>query len=489
MLMLRADGDRVEELKALGQQLQANARAQVEDASSPGAPEYLAAVRTWADTLDRSAYELQHEDDRILIQQAVDPEVEQILEDTNADLRRGSDATALTVRQAHVRSNGGRAPDITDEELATDLAAARELLENPPQSGLGASPDGPVAVAASAVELHMTGRAIVPPENLLWSATVLLRLAADIAEDPNGPSDDSFFSQGADRSAARALPLLLLPAAADLRHDLGVDGPNGVDDLISLSGAIASHSANEARLAYARGLDAIWAAPCDRDNLYGRCHHLIALDLVTDSYLESVFGPWDFESQRRPIIRLDPPDATSLDALNGDDIYVPGLTPAIRAMGSAAASQACCNDAARPALESLLAAHQRGMLAFEHGYHHGHGDSLVAARAALWQAIDGRADVVLAYIGRYLKNSRLLAEGLKAIAAAGEERPDAGEEARRLWSQIMIAFSMPRRRIRECSRNPPGGITPRQTLFPNPQQTGITSRSKCLESHTDGATY
>ena len=176
MLMLRADGDRVEELKALGQQLQANARAQVEDASSPGAPEYLAAVRTWADTLDRSAYEPQHEDDRILIQQAVDPEVEQILEDTNADLRRGSDATALTVRHAHVRSNGGRAPDITDEELATDLATARELLENPPQSGLGASPDGPVAVAASAVELHMTGRAIVPPENLLWSATVLLRL-------------------------------------------------------------------------------------------------------------------------------------------------------------------------------------------------------------------------------------------------------------------------------------------------------------------------
>jgi hypothetical protein len=67
MLMLRADGDRVEELKALGQQLQANARAQVEDASSPGAPEYLAAVRTWADTLDRSAYETAYEDDRILV--------------------------------------------------------------------------------------------------------------------------------------------------------------------------------------------------------------------------------------------------------------------------------------------------------------------------------------------------------------------------------------------------------------------------------------
>jgi hypothetical protein len=129
------------------------------------------------------------------------------------------------------------------------------------------------------------------------------------------------------------------------------------------------------------------------------------------------------------------------------------------------------------------------MLAFEHGYHHGHGDSLVAARAALWQAIDGRDDVVLAYIGRYLKNSRLLAEGLKAIAAAGEERPDAGEGARRLWSQIMD-------RVLDAAEKDPGvfaeptwGDYAEADLIPEPQQTGITSRSKCLESRTDGATY
>ena len=178
----------------------------------------------------------------------------------------------------------------------------------------------------------MTGRAIVPPENLLWSATVLLRLAADIAEDPNGPSDDSFFSQGADRSAARALPLLLLPAAADLRHDLGVDGPNGVDDLISLSGAIASHSANEARLAYARGLDAIWAAPCDplTASYPGRCRILRARPR-RDSYLESVFGPWDFGNDAPS---SDFPARARLWIIERRHIYVRAFS--YRAMGSAA---------------------------------------------------------------------------------------------------------------------------------------------------------
>lgn len=437
MLVLAAEGDRVERLKTLGQQLQANASAQIEDPSSPGALEHLAAVRNWAAALDRSAYELQQEGDRILIQQAVDPEVEQVLEETNADLRRSSDATALIVRHAHVRDKGGRAPDITDEALSADLAKAKELLEHPPQTGLGGSPDGPVAVAASAVELHLTDRVIVPQEDLLWSASVLLQVAEGVAERPDAAFDNSLFSQAADRSAARALPFLLLPKAADLRRDIGVGGRDDTDDLISLARAIASRAPNEVRLAYARGLDAVWAAPCDLDHLHGRCHHRVALDLVTDTFLDSVFGPWDIEAQHRPIVRLDPPHAASLDALTGGDIYVRALTPAIRATGSAAASTACCADEASQALKSLLAAHQRGMLALKHSYHHSHSDTLVAARAALWQATGGRDDFLLSYVDGYLDNSRLLTEGMQAIAAAADERADAGEQAHRLWPQIM----------------------------------------------------
>lgn len=436
MLTFRAEGDRIAQLKALGEQLEANARAQVTDHSSAGAREHLAAVRNWAASLDRSAYEVKQEDGRFLIQQAADPEVEQVLGATNVDLRRTNDAVGLTVRHAHVRDNGGRAPDIENEALAADLALARDLLDNPPRS-VGFSTDGPVAVAASAVELHLASRLHVSDDDLAWSATVLLQVAAGVPEHQNDIFDDSFFSQGADRSAARALPFLLLPAARELRAALSVHGSDDVDDLIALNRAVAVNGVNETRLAYARALDAVWAAPCDTEHLFGRCHHRIAFDLVTESFLDSLIGPWDSETQRRSIVRLHPPDTSSLDNLKGDDIYVRRLTAALRAMGGAAISSACCVEDAQRALHSLLAAHQRAMLAHEHGYHHSHSDSLVAARAALWQAIGGPDDIVLEYVRRYIEDSRLLAEGLQAIAAAAEERPEVGQHAHRLWPKIM----------------------------------------------------
>jgi hypothetical protein len=436
MLTLRATGERIAQLKSLGEQLLANAHAEIGDGSVDGAREHLAAVRNWAGSLDRDAYEVKQVDDQVVIQQAVDPEVEHVLGESNADLRRTNDAVGLTVRHAHVRDNGGRAPDIGSEALTADLAIAKELLENPPQS-VGFSADGPVAAAASAVELHLTGRTCVSDDDLGWSATVLLQVAAKVAEHTTDPFDDSLFSQGADRSAARALPFLLLPAALELRAALDIQGADDVDELIELSRAVSAKGARETRLAYARALDAVWAAPCHATHLHGRCHHRIAFDLVTESFLDSVIGPWDSEAQRRSIVRLDPPTSSSLDALNGDEFYGRSLTPALRATGAAAISSACCRDNAQAALHSLLAAHQRAMLSHEHGYHHSQSDSLVAARAALWQAIDNRDDVVLQYVERYVENPRVLAEGLHAIAAAGEERSDAGGHARRLWPRIM----------------------------------------------------
>ena len=437
MLTLRAGGDRIDQLKELGERLQSNARQRVGDDTSAGAREHLAAVRNWAAALDRTAYDVERKADHIVIQQVVDPEVEQVLGETNTDLRRTNDAIGLTVRHAHVRDNGGRAPDIESAALRADLALARDLLDNPPQTAASFSPDGPIATAASAVELHLTGRAHVSGDGLRWSAGTLLQVAAEVGAHQTDEWDDSFFSQGADRSAARALPFLLLPQALDVRQGLGITDASAVDELVSLSGVLASAGANEARLAYARALDSVWASPCDTDHLYGRCHHRVALDLVTRSFLDSVVGPWDPEAQRRTIVKLDPPEAASLEGVKGEDLHARQLTPAIRATGSAAISSACCKADAQHALDFLLAAHQRAMLAYEHGYHHSESDSLVAARAALWQATDGRDEVVLEYVGRYLDNARVLAEALQAIAAAAEERADAGDHARRLWPRIM----------------------------------------------------
>lgn len=436
MLALSADEDRVAGLKTLGEQLLANALTQVGDDSTVDAREHLAAVRSWAASLNRDAYEVRQQDDHLTVKQMDDPDVEQILGPTNADLVRTSNALGLAARHANVRDNGGGPPLLTDDELATDVALARSLLLDPP-SARAFTAEGPVAVAASVLELVLTGRATCTDDDLLWSARVLLQIARHSTSRRPADYDASFFSHSPMNSAARALPLFLLPPAEGLRSALGLLGAEGAALLVELSRAVGANGAEEARLAYARALDHVWVSPCDWRHLDERCHHQIAFDLVTDSLLYTTLGPWDQHGQRRPLIRLEPPEATALDVVPGKDIVVRRLTPSLRSAGAAAASAACCRDAARQVLRPLLAAHQRGMLEHRHGYHHSRSDSLVAARAALWQARDGRDEVVLDYLRTYLSNARLLAEGLQAVAAAAEERADAAEHAQRLWPDVM----------------------------------------------------
>lgn len=193
---------------------------------------------------------------------------------------------------------------------------------------------------------------------------------------------------------------------------------------------------HEVRLAYARSLDVVWSAPCSAA-LQNRCYHRVAYDLVEASYRDCILGPWDNKSQQRIIAQLDPPPVSSLATIDGDDIIVRRLSAALRAYGSAAISSACCRQEAQEALDILLAAHRRAMLAYEHGYGHSRSDSLIAARAALWQATDGRDQPLLGHIEAYLGNSRMLAEALDAINASAEERADAAAEARRLWPSLM----------------------------------------------------
>ena len=192
MLTLSADAERVAQLKAVGERLQENARARLGDDTSSAAMQHLAAVRTWAASLDRNAYEVKPHDDGFMAQQVTDPEVEQVLGATNAVLRRTSGALGLTARYARVRDQGGRPPVLSAEALVADLVLARALWDDPPEPR-DMFIDGPVAAAATAVELHLTAAAPVSEEDLLWSVQVLLQVAADAADRQKGDFDDMVF--------------------------------------------------------------------------------------------------------------------------------------------------------------------------------------------------------------------------------------------------------------------------------------------------------
>lgn len=128
------------------------------------------------------------------------------------------------------------------------------------------------------------------------------------------------------------------------------------------------------------------------------------------------------------------------------------------------------------------------MLAYEHGYHHSQSDSLVGARAALWQAIDDRDEVVLEYVRNYIANARVLAEGLQAIAAAAEERVEAGQHAHRLWPTIMDLVLDAAEANRTVFTERTWGDYAEAALIPNPAAEWVTSRLNWPDTRTAGET-
>ena len=71
--------------------------------------------------------------------------------------------------------------------------------------------DAIAAVAAAAVVAHAEDRAVVGDEDLAWAAEALV-LAAMSPQIDVMSFESTTFKDGADRSAAATLPLLLLPA-------------------------------------------------------------------------------------------------------------------------------------------------------------------------------------------------------------------------------------------------------------------------------------
>jgi hypothetical protein len=428
-MALGADEERAKQLQEIGRDLEANEEAQ----SGSDETERLVTVRGWASALDRGSYEIKREDDHLVVSARPPQDVADVLQARGVELERVNAAYGLLARHANTRRLGGPAPALSPADLAQDVSCARDLLEDPPEMA-GTALDAIAAVASSVLELHFTGRVGSSDEDLTWASDLLLRTARALRR--SGEDDESLFLQGADRSAARALPLLALPAAQAIRAALHeASGPPDDDVLLDGLKAIALNGPAETRLQLAQALDALWIEPCAPEADGRACHHATASDVLNTMLTWIPLGRWDEHGRRAPVA-LDPLAAATLDSLKADQLNVAQVTAPIRAAGAAAAVEMCRTAEARAALRSLLDAHQRGMLAFEHGYHHSDSDALVAARAALSQA--GRDDdAVLDYVRRYSGEGRLLAEALRAVAAAAQERAAFAAHARRLWPVIM----------------------------------------------------
>jgi len=439
LLVLGADETRADEFRAIGQQLVASARRLVVEAigderDEAGVEQQLATVRAWASGLDRATYEAHQAEDRIYVQSTPPDDVVVAMQRDNEELQRAHEATRLTVRY-HIQPRQGTAEPVSAEDLAADLAVAQELFDNPPALTPSGQWDAPVAVAAAALEANLIHGVNLPNERLCFAAGAVLRVGAGEASPHQFESEESYFEQGADRSAARVLPLLLSPAAAVFRAILdGEDGSSTYQRAAAAGANLARSVANEVRVHLARGLDRLWEVPCSAS---GSCHHETALQLAIETTRDCVFSGWDPQSGRRRVADLGDPIVESLTQTMDGDIYFPRLDGAIRALAPVSIAQICVSTRARDLLAALLAAHRRSLLAYEQDMDHRGTHALIAARALLTLAGEGEDAPIFEHIDAYADNATLLSSFLRALSAAAEESPDRAATALRIWPAVI----------------------------------------------------
>lgn len=421
-LALSANDTRAEELRELGGRLEAR---------SVGLGDDRTTARRWAAALDRSSYDATQTDEGIVVQQREDPEVAAALEAQRVDYARFNESLRLQSRYVDRFDQIRRPPPLVVNELTVDVASARDLLDALPVGGDRLASEGPIAAAAAALEGAYLDGLAVPLDDLLWAAQVLLNVVAErISRTPKDVEDDQLYSHGADRSAARGLPLLRSPAAVELRQALEASGADSTDPALTW---LFTKSPIEVRIFASRALDAVWASPCDGPP----CHHKTALDLVEDSVRHASVrkSSWNPEDNRGP---LTGPLLPALASAGEKEVIAPHLSPALRALGAESRHETCVHSAAAELLPAVLAAQRRSVKPFEHGYHQSESDALFAARATLTLSACGNSTLLLEHARDLAVDApHALKEYVEAIAAAAEERPDLADAARAVWPQLV----------------------------------------------------
>ena len=446
ILVLQANGERAAELRALGETLVANAhrligpehefRATEVVSGTEFSGQQIVQVRAWASSLERDRYKIQKTQDGFSVQATPPDDVAQALLGGHEDLELAMEATRLLVRY-HIVPTKEPAQPIGQDELAADMATARKLLESPSSRDVYGPWDASALVAAAALEAHLLDGAVLPEDALSLAVEIVLRIGESEASPRLFEFEDTYFEFGADRTAARVLPLLLLPVAAQLRAVLDEDDGRMTFEHALHSGVnFARAVAYEVRLHLARGLDHVWKTSCLKD---GHCHHELGWWIAAETMRFCVLGDWDPETGRRRVLPLEEPITESIAGVDADSTIVSRLDAAIRALAPAAMADVCVSAQARDLLLALLAAQRRSLLACEHdrdpdsrGSH-----SLVSARALLTLARDGDDAAIFEHLDAYADNTPLLGNLLRALSAAAEEAPDRAVTGRRIWPAVV----------------------------------------------------
>lgn len=274
-------------------------------------------ARAWATALDTDRYQWAQLDDGRIAVQAVPPnDVTEILSDGDKEVARNQDALLLSHRYINRRDRTGRvATDILIEDLLDDVAFAKRVQSNGPLLVEVPVDDGSAAVAASVMAMHAKRPGAIPDDDVAWAIQTLLA-AAEAAFD-----DGQYFSQGADRSAALGLPIVLTTQP--------LAGAASINDVEAALLGLAQRSSVETRTYLAVALGRLFRHPCSTGS---RCVHLFARDVLVETARRSALGPWNQETQRLDLRALEGPLDQGLESVDAEELTTrsPIIAPCVR---------------------------------------------------------------------------------------------------------------------------------------------------------------
>ncbi len=422
-MVLGGDQDRQDRLRAVGHQLADKGNAIGMGTEAAG----------WAACLDVDRFRGYRSGDQFLVEVEPPEQVVKWQAQWEPDLERTNTLLRLQNRYAAFsRRSGGDYVPPTAEEISVDLVVAEDLLQLPPSMAASDPLDAAAHVASTAIRYAADGTGQMFGSGIVFALKLVMSIVSAFEDGADHSNENQYYALGADRAAATALPLLLLP---DLSEGLAAAGFT-VADVDRAAYALTRKSSPETRLYLARGCDRLWSSTCHGNP----CFHHIAFDWLTDTARNAEIGPWDAEGQTRAQIRITADPTERLTELDDDSIDSDALGSAIRGFGAAAASSSCISAQAITQLDILLLTHRRAMVAHDKqgwSVDHNQTQSLVAARALAYTATVTGIEPLTVHLTALRGNSHLLASFLHMLAAVGAETPKLGQSVRTAWPALV----------------------------------------------------
>jgi hypothetical protein len=407
-LVLRADVARRAQLAALGRSMVERYVAERHASTGTGNLDLLA-VRRYAAFLDVDTYVARPEGEGVVVEAAVPDEIQVPLTQASSFARHSLEVSTLTYRAVNALERGEIDFDIEHllakvEELADEAAAFDDTQRSITTTELRA------AACALAI-VHDAGSATHACEQFVIAAAGTPTRGLE----PYGVIADSLWSVGADRSAARAMPTLIVRRAAAGHLD---------EPFRSAVLALASNPYTEVRRLFATSLATVLTGDC------GANGHGLVIECLREILGWSGLGPREQGSRDRA--RLPEP---LVESIQSTDIALSMRAAADVISALDVAARSACRHGAE-ALSLLDALIGRDLLTRPAMAQTERGRSVDGQPEMLAvvgrRIVEGDDELLERYLAAFETAPQSLAGTLSAIASA------AGDEAS--WRRIVVLW-------------------------------------------------